>query len=211
MNLSDMRARVRKDLHDEDASAYRWTDAVLDRHIDRAVREISLAVPQEAKAALTTTAGSRDLSLTSLTGLIIVEAVEYPTSLFPPSYIRFSLWGATLTLLTDSPPSGAEPVNVLYGKLHTLDGTGSTIPASLEDVVAGGAAAYAAIEWAGFAVNRVNVGGEETWRSYLAWGQERLARFLADLAAHSRKNAVRVRRLYSPAEPLPSQATDWGP
>ncbi len=211
MNLSDMRTKVRRDLHDEDAQNYRWTDNELDRHIDRALREFSLAVPREAKATLTTTAGSREISVTSLSDRVAVEAVEYPTGQYPPSYARFSLWGDTLTLLVDSTPSSGQNVNVYYGRLHTLDATTSTIPTALENLVATGAAAYAALEWASYAANRVNIGGEETWRNYLTWGQEALARFAQALARHSQKNAVRARRLYRPAEPKPSQTTDWGP
>ena len=196
MNLSDMRARIRKDLHDEDSQNYRWTDDDLNRHIDRAVRELSLSCPLEAKAALSTSAGSRDLSLSSLSGMVEIEAVEYPVGDYPPSYVRFSVWSDTLTLLIDSLPGDVEDVYVYYGKLHTLDASGSTIPAKLEDLVATGAAGYAAIEWASFATNRVNLGGSDTWRSYLTWGQDRLAAFMRDLAKHSKKNAVRVRRLY---------------
>jgi len=33
MNLSDMRTIVRRDLKDEDAGNYRWTNDELDRHI----------------------------------------------------------------------------------------------------------------------------------------------------------------------------------
>jgi hypothetical protein len=199
MNLSDMRARVRKDLHDEDSQNYRWSDEELDRHIDRAVRELSLSCPLEAKATLSTTAGSRDLSLASLQDVVEIEAVEYPVGDYPPSYVRFSLWSDTLTLLIDSLPGESEDIYVYYGKLHTLDADSSTIPAKLEDLVATGAAGYAAIEWASFATNRVNVGGSETWRNYLTWGHDRLAQFLHELAKHSKKNAVRARKLYIPA------------
>lgn len=196
MNLNDMRSRIRKDLHDEDSQNYRWTDSELNRHIDHAVRELSLSCPLEAKATLTTTAGSRDLSLSSLSDLVEIEAVEYPAGNYPPSYIRFNVWGDTLTLLTDSVPGDAEDVYVYYSKLHTLNADSSTLPAKLEDLVALGAAAYAAMEWASFAANRVNVGGADTWRSYLTWGQDRLAEFLKGLAKHSKKNTVRVRQLY---------------
>ncbi|MBI4200196.1 MAG: hypothetical protein HY535_06965 [Chloroflexi bacterium] len=211
MNLPTMRTRVRRDLHDEDATAYRWTDNELDRHIQRALDEVSVASPVEAKATLTTTAGSRDLSLSSLTGLIAVEAVEYPTGKYPPSYVRFSLWASALTLLVDAAPTGAESVWVFHGKLHTLDATTSTLPSSLEDLVATGAAAYAALEWSSFATNRVNVGGEEVWRQYLTWGQDRMAAFLRRLTKLGQKHAVRVRSLYTPSQPRPSQSTDWGP
>ena len=201
MNLAQMRARLRQDLHDEDSASQRWSDAELDRHIGRAVRELSLAIPLEAKVALATVAGSRDLSLSSLTDLVAVEAVEYPPGKYPPCYVAFSVWAGTLTLLVDQAPAAAEAVNLYYGKVHTLDANGSTIAAHLEEMVAAGAAAYAALEWASFAANRVNVGGQDVWRSYLAWGQERLAAFARALARHGRRNAVRLRRLYTPAGP----------
>lgn len=209
MNLAQMRARLRQDLHDEDASNYRWSDEELNRHIEHAVRELSLAVPLEAKATLTTTAGSRGLSLSTLADVVAIEAVVYPVGRYPPRYVRFSLWGDTLTLLVEGAPSGGEEVYIYYGKLHTLDETTSTIPSPLEDLVAIGGAGYAATEWASFATNRVNLGGDSTWRNYLIWGQDRLASFLRGLAKHSRKNAVRSRQLYRPYEPPRSQTSDW--
>jgi hypothetical protein len=209
MDLTTMRALVRRDLHDEDAANYRWTDDELDRHVARAVKELSLAAPLEAKATLTTAEGSRDLSLASITGLVVVEAVEYPVGEYPPSYAPFSVWGDVLTLLVDATPLAAQDVHVYYGKLHTLDADTSTIPARLEDVVATGAAAYAALEWASFATNRVNVGGPDVWRQYLVWGQERLATFARELARHGRRAGVRVRRLYRPAGPADLRATRW--
>ena len=211
MNLTQMRTRVRQDLHDEDASNYRWTDAELNRHIDHALREMSMAVPLQAKATLVTTAGSRELSTVTLTGLVAIEAAEYPVGKYPPRYVSFSHWVNTITLLIDQVPTGGESVSIYYGKLHTLDATSSTLPEYLEDLLAAGAEAYAALEWANFAVNRVNLGGEDTWRSYLSWGQDRLAAFLKGLAKYGRKNTVRVRQLYRPAQSPSSQSTDWGP
>ncbi|MEE9262005.1 MAG: hypothetical protein V3U95_05435, partial [Dehalococcoidia bacterium] len=183
----------------------------LDRHIQRALDEASVASPREMKSTLATTAGSRDLSLSSVTNLVSVEAVEYPTGLYPHSYVRFSVWAGTLTLLLDSLPAGGEDVYVYYGAIHTLDATTSTLLKHLEDVLATGAGAYAALEWSSFATNRINVGGEEVWRQYLIWGQDRMSAFLRRLAQLGRKNAVRVRSLYVPAHPGPSQTTDWGP
>ena len=211
MNLGEMRSRLRKDLHDEDSDSYRWTDAELDRHVQRAVRELSLSIPLEAKATLSASAGSRDLSIASLTDLVAIEAVEHPTGEYPPAYVPFSVWLSTLTMLVDAPPGSAADVNVYYTKLHTLDATSSTLPPPLEDVLAAGAAAYAALEWASFATNRVNVGGRDVWRDYLTWGQERLAQFQSALAEHGRRNAVRVRRLYRPATPPVDQQTVTGP
>ena len=205
-----MRTRVRRDLHDEDAQNERWTDNELDRHIQRSLEEVSIASPREMKATLTTTANSRDLSLATLTDLTAIEAVEHPTGKYPPVYVGFSVWADTLTMLVHSAPEGSENVWVYYGKLHTLDATTSTLATHLEDLVANGAAAYAAIEWSSFATNRINVGGEQVWRQYLTWGQDRMASFLSRLAQLSSKSAVRARSLYTPAQPKPSQTTDWG-
>jgi hypothetical protein len=211
MDLPTMRTLVRRDLHDEDAANYRWTDGELDRHIDRAVREFSLAVPLESKTTLTTTADSRELSLSSLADLVVVEAVEYPVGKHPPAYVPFSLWADTLTLLVDQAPLETESVDIFYGALHTLGATSSTIPAHLEELVATGAVAYAALEWASFATNRVNVGGVDTWRQYLVWGQERMAAFAQGLAKHGRRAGVRVHQLYSPAGAADTQSTVWQP
>jgi len=211
MDLAQMRTRLRQDLHDQDASSYRWVDAVLDRHVARALQEFSLASPLESKATLTTTLGSRELSLSSITDIVVIEAVEYPVGKYPPRYIPFSRWGTGLTMLIDGTPGAAEQVNLYYGKLHTLNATTSTIPSHLEDLVATGAGGYAAVEWANFAVNRVNVGGQDVWRHYLSWGQEKLAAFHKGLAKHGRRSMVRVKQLYRPAQPPASQSTDWGP
>ena len=199
MDLATMRVRVRRDLRDEDPDNERWTDDEIDRHVDRAVRELSLAAPQEANATLATVAGSREIDVSTLTDRVSVDAVEFPTGQYPPSYVAFSLWADTLTLLIDRAPSGVESVIVRYSQLHTLDATASTLPAALEDLVATGAAAYAALEWASYATNRVNVGGADVWRDYHTWAQDRLAAFNKALAKHGRERRLRSRRLYLPA------------
>ena len=199
--LADIRGRVRKDLHDEDSSAYRWSDAVLDRHIARAVNDYSLHAPLEQKAALSTTAGSRDLSVTSLAGLIDIEAVEWPAGEFPPRRVGFSRWQTTITMDVVSPPDAVETANVYWLKLHTLDGSGSTLPVHHEDLVATGAAAYAALDWTSFATNRINTGGDDVWGRYKAFGEERMRAFRAELHRVGRSNAVRLRRMYTTDTP----------
>jgi hypothetical protein len=196
--LSTVRTRVRKDLHDTDATAYRWTDAQLDRHIERALEEVSRAAPREQSAELATTAGSRDLSLASLTGLIDVEAVEYPAGRYPPARVGFSWWAATLALHTQPAPDGSD-AKVHYTALHTLDDSGTTLPPHLVDLVAAGAGAYAATEYAAFAIDRLNTGGQAVAEQYAAWGRARLTAFGQLVRQHARARGLRPRRLYLPA------------
>jgi hypothetical protein len=195
MNLSEMIGLVRKDLHDEDSGNYQWSDAELTRHIDRAVRELSERVPLLARATLPTTSGSRELDISGLSDRVMIEAVEYPVDASPPSYQRFSVWGDTLTIISGSEPNGSN-CHVYYGALHTLDADGSTIPTKYEELVAAGACGYAAIEWAVYAINKVNVGGTVTPREFRLWGSERLADFQERLKRLGRRHRVRPQQLF---------------
>jgi hypothetical protein len=113
-------------------------------------------------------------------------------------------------LLGDEVPDGSDAY-IYYGRLHTLDAAGSTVPTKYEDLIAIGAAGYAAIEWAAFSINRVNIGGIPTPADFLAWGKEKLDLFRGELKRLGRRNRVRVRSLYQPYYPILSKATDYGP
>lgn len=208
MNLTIMRGLVRRDLHDEDAQNYRWTDSELDRHIDTALRQFSRACPREEKAAIATTNGSRDISISGLTDMMTIVAVEYPINEFPRHFQQFSLYQTTITLLGSEVPDGGD-CYVYYGKLHTLDSQSSTIPSQYEDLIAAGAAAYAGLEWAIYAVNRVNVGGEQASADFQRWSQGRHDYFQAELK--KLRSQIKARSLYKPLEPPHRKTTDWGP
>jgi hypothetical protein len=210
MNLTEMRNIVRRDLHDEDAGNYRWTDDELDRHITHAVKDFSEVIPYEQKATKATTSGSREIDISTINDRIMVEAVEYPIDKFPKRYQRFSLWSDKLTLLGDEIPDGSGAY-IYYGKLHTLDASTSTVPTMYEDLIVTGADGYAAVEWAIYAVNRVNVGGISTPEDYLRWGREKLSHFRQELKRLGRKNRVRIRSLYKPYYPPVFKSTDYGP
>ncbi len=210
MNLSDMKTIVRRDLHDEDSQDYRWTDNELERHIARAVKEFSGACPYEQKAVKATTTGSRDIDISIITERVSVQAVEYPAGNYPAIYQRFSLWGDILTLHSDEVPDGSDAY-IYYGKLHTLDSSTSTIPAVNVDLVAAGACGFAAVEWAIYAVNRVNTGGLNTPEEFLTWGRKKLSYFRRELKKLGNNNRVRIRSLYRPYHLPVSQSTDFGP
>jgi hypothetical protein len=210
MNLTEMITLVRKDLHDEDETNYRWTNDELTRHINRAVGELSESLPLPAKATLPTTAGSRELDISGLNDRIMMVAVEYKTGTTPPNYQQFSIWGETLTILSGSQPDGSN-CNVYYGAQHTLDEQGTTLPGKYEDLVAGGACGYAAIELAVYSINRVNVGGTVTAGELLEWGNQKLKHFRRELKRLGRRNRISVNALYEPYFPNIAKTTDYGP
>jgi hypothetical protein len=197
MNLSEMIGLVRKDLHDEDSNSYRWTDAELTRHILRSVGELSESVPLAAKAALATIEGSRDVDIAALSGRIMVAAVEYPAGETPPEYRQFTIWGETLMITSGGEPDGADCV-IFYGTQHTLDENGSTLPGQYENLVAEGAGGYAAIAYAGYAINKVNTGGTATPSELRDWGNQKLAYFRHELSRLGRRNRVRNSAMFNP-------------
>lgn len=208
MDLPDMRDLVERDLHDETNTS--WSADEIDRAIQLAVQEFSYAVPQEDSTTEASLA-SRDIDVSALSDRVMVQAVEYPTGNYPKTYVRFSLWDDTLTMLVDTAPDGTYDAEIYYGKLHTLDGSGSTIPAIHENLVAKGAAGFAMQQWASEAINKVNVGGKEVSRVYRSAAADRLGHFRREVKRLGRQNRVRVRQLYAPYHPIVSKNTVIGP
>jgi len=195
VTLTDVRERVRRDLSDTESAG--WPDEQLDRHIEHALSELSLAMPQELSDLVATTAGSRDLDVSELSGLIEVEAVEFPAGEFPPAYTGFATWGETLTLHLGALPDGTD-AKVFYAAAHTLDEEGSTLAHHHVDILVTGATAYAALELAAGSTGVVNLDPKAAER-YAAWSRARLTAFRQLLHTYGRKNRLRGRRMYVPA------------
>jgi len=195
MNLSDMRTLVRRDLKDEDASNYRWQDNEIDRAIARAVAELSRYIPREMKATIATTDGSREIALTTLTDRVSVDRVEFPVGETPRSFQRFNVYSETITLIGDVEGDGNN-CYVYWGKVHTLDGSTSTIPSYLEDVLALGATAYAVLAQTQYRVDVAGHGGEQADRDYQSWGAAMLKEFKAQLKRFGKGRKLKISQLY---------------
>ncbi len=202
MNLNLMRELVRRDLKDEDPSQYRFTDAEIDRAIQKALREFSRYCPREMKSTLATTPGSRNVDISSLTDRVSIDLVEYPVDKYPKQFRNFSIYQDTLTLGKPYDPDKADTVPdgsncyIYWGKLHTLDAQTSTIPSQYEDLVALGAAAYAIIAHSQYSTERINPGGRDTDRDYSFWGRDRLRQFQQELKRIAKSRKLKVSRFY---------------
>ena len=195
----DLVARLRVELHDEDSNNYRWVDATLERHVDRAVRELSQVWPRERLTTLSTAADSRELDVSALEDLVRVEAVEWPAGEYPPVYVQWSLYQDLLTLLVDGAPAAVEDVKVFWGSLHLCDASQCTLPTVAEDAVVTGASGYAALEWANFAINRANIAGVAAVDDYRQYGNAQLVKFQELLGEFGKRARVRVAGLFRPA------------
>jgi len=192
--LSAIRAIVRQMLRDEfTGSDYEWEPDELDIYIEHTLGEISGRKPYEVKETLTTTAGSKELDISSIEDLLEVDKIEYPTGSEPPDYHNASIFGNTLTMDIDSLPSADEDVYLFCHKLHQLTESLSTLSPQIESALVLGAAAHAAIAKAQYHIKRVNVGGARVASELQGWGLTKLSLYKSALR---RLGSPKTKRTY---------------
>jgi hypothetical protein len=194
MNLTEMRARVREDLQDTDSENYRWTDDEVDGAIDRAVMEYSLYAAIEQQDDIATTDGDPELDISSLTGLLKVQSVEFPIGQSPKYYQRTEYWAGHLYMNDEGDGNDAR---VRWLKKHTLTAESTTIPTEHEEIIVLGATGYLAMSASVATVDRAFIAGRYGTVSYRAWGIERLKRYDQKLQQIARANKVISKQLYT--------------
>lgn len=137
--LTTLRPRVALQL--QDVSNVRWATGDLDEAILQTIQQYTRQNPAVAIGSLTLAAAGREISLSTLTGLIRVLRVwwDYDSSApdHPPHWRQFEVWpGAILYIDDPSQPQATDVVRLWYTKSHTLNGLASasatTIPS--EDI-----------------------------------------------------------------------------
>lgn len=148
-NLSAIRATVRQFIRDEFVSGAEqdFQDDEIDLRIAGCLVEISQKRPYEVKETLTTTAGSKELDISSIEDLFKVEKAEFPVGNEPPDYRNVEIFGNTLRLGIDFSPAGAQSVYLYCWKLHQLTESTSTLSPQLEKVLIDGSVAHTALGW----------------------------------------------------------------
>jgi hypothetical protein len=193
MNLTELRARVREDLQDTDSQNYRWTDAEVERAILRVVDEYSLAAPIEQQDDIATTDSDTELDISTLTGLLKIESVEFPIGKSPKYMQRFEYWAGKLYMEDEG---DGEDTRVRWLKKHTLDAEGTTIPVEHEEIIVLGATGYLAMSASAYTVDRASIAGHYATVNYKVWGKERLQRYDKKLKQIARANRVIQGQLY---------------
>ncbi|MBA7508024.1 hypothetical protein ES706_06755 [subsurface metagenome] len=117
MNLTEMIARVRQDLQDEDAANYRWTNDQIDGQIERVVREFSLFLPLEQQTDLATIDGSHDIDISGLIKRLKIFSLEFPLDFHPRAFQKFELYMDTLTMEDEG---DGQDARIRWGRQHVL-------------------------------------------------------------------------------------------
>jgi len=194
MNLTEMRARVREDLQDTDSQNYRWTNDEVDGAIDRVVMEYSVHAPIEQQSDIATTDGDTELDISTLTGLVKIESVEFPLGESPKHLQHIEYWAGHLYMQDEGDGTDAR---VRWMKKHALTAESTTIPAHHEEIIVLGATGYLAMSASANTVDRAFIAGRYGTQSYKAWRIERLKRYDFKLQEISHMNRIVRRNLYS--------------
>jgi hypothetical protein len=193
MNLTEIRARVREDLQDTDSQNYRWTGDEVDGAIDRVVMEYSLHAPMEQQTDIATTDGDTELDVSSLSGLLKIESIEFPIGKTPKYLQGFEYWAGKLYMEDEG---DGEDARVRWLKKHALTAQSSTIPTEHEEIIVLGATGYLAMSASAYTVDRATIAGRYATINYKVWGKERLDRYDKKLKAISHTSRVITRELY---------------
>lgn len=133
----------------EDTGNANFGSTELELLIQTCLEEIAEYRPRKVKETTTTTASSRDITLSAenkrdLIRLIGKEndtpSVEYPVDQDPPSYHNIMRFGDIITLVLDNAPSSADDVYLFLAKKHVLQkeiGTSDTAGAIKTEAAAG--------------------------------------------------------------------------
>lgn len=187
-----------------DASNAAWTTAQLDLAIGQARAEYEEFSPRQQQATLTGIS-SRTIDLSAATpgglgaaayaALVRVVAVEYPTGQWPPAYVRWDQFAANLVMHTDAVPSAAS-VLVSFDTLHTLDGSGGTIPDEHRQLLLAGSVYYALQQYRREAATSV------TTQAQLSMQLDGIAAAYRDTwtAGLKRLRRLRATQLYRPSD-----------
>lgn len=195
MNLVDTRARVREDLQDTDPLNYLWSNDEIDGAIDRVVREYSFSAPIEQQSDITSTVDSKEIDISTLTGLLRISSLEYPMDQELPRYQRFEFWAGKLYMEIEG--DGVEKARIRWLKRHTLAAGSTTIPVEHQEIIVMGATGYLAMSASAYTVDRAAIAGHFASINYRTWGKERLDRYERRLKAVVRSLTLISKELYT--------------
>lgn len=136
----------------------------------------SVTIADASTMTITTGTGegtASGASLQPIADLVEITKVEYPIGDHPVTLREFEFRGDILTIDLDSVPEDGSVANIYWGKVHTVDDDGSTMPKKFDDILTNGMVAYAALAEATDVTNKVNI-GDRAMAEYMRMGQQLL-------------------------------------
>lgn len=192
--LSDIRASVRDVLRDEfvEGVLSEWETDELDRFIQIKLREVEDKMPYEVKdTSLTTTSGSKDVSISGITNLIRLRKgrpVEYPVGFNPKRFRNCTIFAKTISMEINILPGSGESLYVYCLKKHTLTDANSTLDPQHETLLIQGVTAMAAISKGRKLIGSLSAAGPNVGPRMIAWGEGQRDEYKLALKHHTLKD-----------------------
>jgi hypothetical protein len=143
--LADLVAQLRTDLGDPSGASPRWSDADLQRAIARSLAAFSRHHPYEQKTTIETTVSDYAISISSLSGLISLDRLEFPIDNKPPYFKPFSIIQSTLFM---AEWGDGTDCYIYWSGNHTLSDASRTYGIKYSDIIELGALAFALEQYA---------------------------------------------------------------
>ena len=195
--LTTLRDRVELILADSGNAI--WSTDDIDEAIRQALHEYSKTRPLRAVSTLSLGADSREIDVSSLSGLLGVSGAWIPYTSTDPEYpanvVPFEFWPdqGKIYVVGAYEPQNGDTARIFYTKLQTLNGldsaTSTTFPGDDETLIASGAAGYAATSRAVDLAERVTL-DRLTAQQVRAWGLAKLQEFRSGLKAVAKRMAL---------------------
>jgi hypothetical protein len=177
-----------------------FTVDVLDEAVRQALAEYNKVNPRQVIGTVTLASSGRELSISSLSGLVAISRVWLPYTAaspeHPPNWRHFEHWYEEQKLYfpDDAEPQSGDVARVFYlarQSLNGLDGaTSTTFPPDDETMILTGCVGYAAT---GRAVDLIEQVTRDrlTAQQLRAWGLGKLQEFRSGLKTVQRQDALR--------------------
>lgn len=196
--LTTLRDRVEQMLLDTGNAI--WTTGLLEEAVRQALHEYSNARMLKAIATLTLSSDTRELDISSISGLLEIERVWLPYDSsdpeHPPNWRNFEHWRDDQILFFPdaNEPQSADVARIFHAKLQTLNGldseTTTSFPIEDESLLVTGGAGFAAISRSVDVAEQVTL-DRNTGSVLEAWGKFRLKDFRDGLARIAMIDALR--------------------
>jgi len=167
--LTEIRDKIEQIL--QDTSNQIWDTTEIDKAINDALVELSRYSPYIVKETLTTTGGSKDLDISSVSNLLYVDEVEFRVDKNPKCFRNFTIRENILTMDVDFMPAVNENVYLYCANPHVLTDSTSTLSPEEERLLIDLAASRLAISKVVDKINAVTEGGSQPWSEYRSWGE----------------------------------------
>lgn len=192
-NLAAIRDRVEQQLVDTGNAI--WGTGLIDEGLRQALAEFSLAVPLHAITTLTLSSDTRELDISSISGLLNVSAVWLPYTAaspeFPPNLRAYEHWrDSDILYFGEYEAQSGDVARVFYTTVQTVEdldsATSTTLTAPQESILITGGAGFAASSRSLDLEEQVTLGARVA-KEIQGWGDRRLQRFRAQVAAEARR------------------------